>query len=198
MDLPHVLHRLGQWRRGKPEAEVVPFVEDLFRRYMAAGEHERRSIRQAVGANRALWDVGDSDINLYLGHISRDAGAVLGRLRGWLIAVSLTGGFADWRDTIVFLEKLRQEAEAQGIATRPHFEQIAATAESGDIHGMSEMSTRDLIWSGGGLTWFEGELREKAAALAILRTRRPGLALGLEAPQPETAPRPHRPWWRFF
>ncbi len=163
-----ILGQVKQWERGRPESEVIQFVEELFAQYLSAVDKERQLLRRAVRENRSLWNVvGDDDISLYLAHLVNqpDDGGVR-RLRGWLLVVSLTGGCGDWRDTIVVLDKLRKEVESHGVATRGHFEQIAATADAGNkpdyIYGMS---TRDLILSAGGLCWFEGEVVEKADLL---------------------------------
>ena len=174
MTLPELLDRVEHWKRGRPEPEVVQFVEELFSRYLEACENDRVPIRQAVRASQELWNVrGGDDICLYLKHVAQDeATGTEQLLRGWLIAVSLTGGCGDWRDTIMVLWKIRQQAETQGIATRIHFEQIAATAEDGNGHGISGMSTRDLIW---------------AAGSPIIPRE-----------QPEAASQPHRRWWRFW
>jgi hypothetical protein len=152
MELPNLIHRVEQWRRGRPEAEVIGFVEQLFGFYLTAEPDDRRSLRQAVSTNRDLWNVvGDDDICVYLAHIANSGQNVAERhLRAWLIAVSLTGGCGDWRDTIVVLSGLKQAAEAQGASVRSHFEEIAATAEDGNRHGISGMSTRELILSAGG------------------------------------------------
>src|SRR5207244_4421242 len=98
------------------------------------------------------------------------------------------------------LGEVRQQTEAQGVATRTYFEQIAASAEGDNTHGVSGMSTRQLIWSAGGLTWFEGELREAAAVFGPLirrqqeRVRNPDTASrGTDATSPL-----HQPWWRFW
>jgi hypothetical protein len=153
MDLPNLIHRVEQWRRGRPEAEVISFVEQLFEFYLTAEPDDRRSLRQAVGTNRDLWNaVGDDDICVYLAHIaSSGQNGAERHLRAWLIAVSLIGGCGDWRDTIVVLGKLKQAAEAEGASVRRHFEEIAATAEDGNLHGISGMSTRELILSAGGV-----------------------------------------------
>jgi hypothetical protein len=186
MTLPELVERVEQWKRCQPDAEVVRFVGELFGRYLETGQDDRGSIRQAVVANRELWNVlGDDDICLYLNRVARDqATGIEQNLRGWLIAVSLTGGCADWRDTIVVLSKVREYAETKGIATRMHFEQIAATADDENTHGISEMSTRDLIWAAADPNWFEGERSNKADASS--------------RGQPKAASQPHRPWWRFW
>jgi hypothetical protein len=201
MDFAAFLLRVEQWTRGQPATEVIPFIEELFTRYLAACEDERQAIRQAVRANRELWNiVGDDDISMYLGHLATDPVTdVLQCLRGWLIAVSMTGGCADWRDTILVLTDLREKAEAQGIATRFHFTQIAATAEGGNTHGISGMSTRELMWSAGALIWFEGELRERAAVLGMLEARQRETTRSSEAlpATHESVSQPKRPWWRI-
>ena len=73
-------------------------------------------------------------------------------LRGWLIAVSLTGGCADWRDTIVGLSEIRRNAERFGEEVSSYFVEIAATADRTNQLGISEMSTHDLILYCGGIT----------------------------------------------
>ena len=115
---------MEHWKRGLPEAEIVQFVEELFSHYLEACEDVRVPIRQAVQANRELWNVrGSDDICLYLSHFAKDeANGIERHLCGWLIAVSLTGGCANWQDTIMVLWKLREHAETHGIATRIHFQ----------------------------------------------------------------------------
>lgn len=202
MELPQLLSRVKQWRRGRAEGEVIRFVEELFHDYLGCGDDDRRSVRQVVRENRHLWDVaGEDDICLYLAHVASDTtGSAVPHLRGWLTAVSLTGGCGDWRDTVVVLDKLRREVEAQGTATRADFEQIAATADTGDTHGISGMSTRDLLLSAGGLCWHEGEVLEKTELLRRLGVP-PNESSGSHAPSPRESPRvsrTERPWWRFW
>jgi hypothetical protein len=55
MTLHELLDRVEHWKRGRPEAEVVQFVEELFSRYLEACEDDRVPIRQAVRANQELW-----------------------------------------------------------------------------------------------------------------------------------------------
>jgi len=175
MTLPEFLDRVERWKQGLPKAEVVQFVEELFSRYLEACEDDRVPIRQAVQANVELWNVnGGDDICLYLNHLANDkANGIERHLRGWLIAVSLTGGCANWQDTINVLWRYRLHAEAQGIATRIHFDQIAPTADDGNCHGISEMSTRDLISAAGN----------------------PPIP---EVSQPQEMSQPQRQWWRFW
>lgn len=187
MDLANLVDRVEHWRSGRPEAEVIQFVEELFRSYLAASQDERPSLRQAVRANRDLWNVvGDDDICIYLAHLAKDTETrAVAYLRGWLIAVSLTGGCGDWRDTGMILDKLRKEAEAHGNSTETLFREIAATADSTNLHGVSGMSTCDLILAG-------GAIRDDVNLAGT------SVASGPQSCPSHSIRARRRPWWQFW
>jgi hypothetical protein len=204
-----ICEQVKQWNGVASREETLAFFDRLCESYLQAHPPLRGEIRQAVAGNpmayrSLLYDsLGAVGIGPYLALAAERAVAernYLAYLRLALLTISLTGGFGDWRDTIVWLGSLHEEARKRGIDARPHFEEIAVLSDSENQHGISEMSTRDLILSGAGLCHVEGKVVEKTDLLRRLGVR-PDAPFGSPATSHQASLGPsgrRRPWWRFW
>jgi hypothetical protein len=155
-----VCEQVEQWPGAATREEALAFFDRLCDGYSRADPHLRTEIRRAVSANPSVYrsllfdSLGAVGIGPGLALAAERAEAETdysAYLRSALITISLTGGFGDWRDTILWLGELRQESLKRGIDPRPHFEAVAAMSDGENRHGISGMSTRDLFVAGGGL-----------------------------------------------
>jgi hypothetical protein len=154
-----VCEQVRQWDGAASREEALAFFDRLCESYLQADPPLRSRIRQAVAGSPAVYrslpsdSLGAVGIGPCLALAAERAEAkkdYLAYLRSALLTISLTGGFGDWRDTIVWLGRLREEARKRGIDPRPHFGEVAALSDCENRHGISEMSTRDLFMAGGG------------------------------------------------
>ena len=203
-----IYDQMKHWNGVASREETLAFFDRVCESYLQAPPPHREGIRRAAAGNpmayrSLLYDslgaVGRGPYLALAADRSEAQGNYLAYLRIALLTISITGGFGDWRDTIVWLHSLHEEARRRGIDTRPHFEGIAAVSDSGNQHGISEMSTRDLILSGGGLCRVEGSVL--AAELLRRLGVPPDEPVGGPAGVPHDGPGPsgpRRPWWRFW
>ncbi len=204
-----ICEQVKQWNAAPSREAALAFFDRLCECYLQADPPLRSELRQVVAGNPTVYrdllydSLGAVGIGSCLELAAERAESeqnYVAYLRSALFAISLTGGFRDWRDTIVWLGSLREEAWKRGIDPRPHYEDMAALSDCENQHGISEMSTRELIWSAGGLIWFEGELRETAAVFGMLGVRghEPVPSCDTARGTPESLSQAHRPWWRFW
>ena len=157
-------------------------------------------MRNSVAKNRSVWNaMGENCLWNYLGHIrqNRDSTSVL---RSSLIVCALTYGLADWRDTIVWLEELWDEAKQMGIDPRPHFDEIAAMSDTKNLHGISRMSTNGLFINEIYKQTHDAELGSQL--MRLMERHTPNRTHDAERHSYGTplAKRqtPKRPWWKFW
>jgi hypothetical protein len=178
-EVGRLIDTIRRWDRIDSSDEVVSFCDQLLAVYQSAYAENRSLMRGSVAKNRAIWNVlGDDCLSHYLEHVrqNRDATAFL---RSSLLVCSLTCGLADWRDTIVWLVQLWDDAKQLGIDPRPHFDDIAAMSETKNCHGFSGMSTNGLFINAINVRTHDAERRSHAARLVERHT-------------------PRRPWWKFW
>jgi hypothetical protein len=152
-----ICERVRQWETAASPQELLVFFDQLCDGYLRADPPLRAEIRKAVAESPkvfhsllydSLSQVGPGS---YLVEVAKRAEAeknYTGYLRSSLLAISLSGGFGDWRDTIVWLGERNKEAKRRGIDARPYFDEISGISDSSNEHGISGMSTRDLIVAG--------------------------------------------------
>jgi hypothetical protein len=207
--LETICEQVKHWNGAASHEEALSFFDRLCESYLQADPPLRNEIRQAVTGNSTVYQsllydslstVGSGPCLAMAAERAETETNYVAYLRSALLTISLTGGFGDWRDTILWLARLHEEALKRGIDPEPHFEEIAALSDSENQHGISGMSTRELIWSGGGVMRIKRESREKAAEPGTLgvhqRKRVPSYNTASGAPEPQT--QAHRPWWRFW
>ena len=141
----HLLDAIRQWNRIDGSPEAVSFFDEVIAVYQSANQDDRSQMRCAVAENRAVWNLlGDDALSHYLNRVRHDRDA-LSSLRSSLLVCSITGGIADWRDTIVWLESLWDDGRERGVDPWPHFLEIASISETRNCHGISGMSTNGLF-----------------------------------------------------
>ncbi len=124
----------------EPTVAAIAFCDRLFESVLHLNAQERQLVRAALRQNPHCWDcLKPGLLDHYLERNSS---------RSWwynvLMCVALTGGIADWRDTIVWMEQAWERS--------PDIEQklddlrlIGPLAQNDNKHGISEMSTQGLI-----------------------------------------------------
>jgi hypothetical protein len=183
--------RLENWTGDEPIETAVGFFSEICKIYRTANEEQRAALRQAVQRNPRAYACLLYDSNAWVG---------LGPYLAWskenaqhdfaayfqtaLIVFSLTGGFGDSRDSLLWLDNLWTEAEKQGIDPKPHFEEVAALSDTRETrHPIFGGSTKGLIL----------QLTVHSPLTGKLRTA--------EAPIPADSSRPaskKKPWWKFW
>jgi hypothetical protein len=132
--LHELVERLTGWKadvgsieavHNPADADLQPIYADLLdlaNLYAGANHEDRTTVRRMVAANRSVKKVLDD--GWFLRTVSPDSDYVR-YLRLNLIAVSMTDGGFNPRDTIAKLKQWMQEARSRGIDPTPHFQEIA-------------------------------------------------------------------------
>jgi len=133
-DLHQLIERLTTWKANvgsieavhKPDdAELQPVYADLLELanlYVGANHEDRTTVRRMVAANRSLKKVLADGWFLYAVSPDPDYQRYL-RLN--LVAVSMTDGGFNPRDTLDKLKQWLQDARSRGIDPVPHYQEIA-------------------------------------------------------------------------
>jgi hypothetical protein len=183
--------RLENWTGDEPIETAVGFFSEICRLYRTANQEQRAALRKAVQGNSPAYANLLYDSNAWVG---------LGPCLAWwkensqhdftayfqtaLLAFSLTGGFGDSRDSLLWLDSLWTEAEKQGIDPKPHFEEVAALSDTREtLHPMFGGSTKGLILQCTVHSPLTGKLRTGEADIP------------LDSPQPASE---RKPWWKFW
>jgi hypothetical protein len=199
-EVGRLVDTIRQWDRIDSSCEMVSFCDQLLAVYQSADAEDRSLMRGAVEKNRFVWNaMGENCLWNYLGRIrqNRDATSVL---RSSLIICALTYGLADWRDTIVWLEELWDEAKQSGIDPRPHFDEIAEMADTENLHGISRMSTNGLFINAIYNRTHDAELLSQL--MRLMEKHTPNRTHDAERHSYGTplakGHTPKRPWWKFW
>jgi hypothetical protein len=133
-DLHQLVERLTPWKANigrieavhKPEdAELQPVYNDLIdlaNLYAGANHEDRTTVRRMVAANRSLKKVLAD--GWFLRGVSPEPD-YLRYLRLNLVAVSITDGGFNPRDTLDKLKQWMQDARSRGLDPTPHYQEIA-------------------------------------------------------------------------
>jgi hypothetical protein len=138
-----LLDRMADWQGTASVEEVFDFCDTLCRVYLEGDVELRSELRKAVAANQrlrdsllynSLYQVGPG---AYLTEAARRAhvsGDYTRYLRSALLTISLTDGFDDSRDTLMWLADLWREVEEKGVHPDPHFREIGDISSTEAIH----------------------------------------------------------------
>lgn len=138
-----ICDRIRQWQGGTSGEQAFEFCEEICQMYLAADRELRAEVRAAVAANETvrqsllystLQEVGSGP---FLAEVARRAdseGQPVRYLRAALLAVSLTDGFPDSRDTLMWLADLWREMQAHGVDPAPHYQQIGEISSDEPLH----------------------------------------------------------------
>ena len=140
---------IAGWQGTASGDEAFDFCDRLCQTYLEGDADLRSELRKAVVANEKVRDslhYGSSDQVSPEGYMKEAArraqisGDYTRYLRSALLAISLTDGFNDSRDTLMSLAELWQEVEEKGVDPEPHFREIG------------EISSTEAIYMIGGST----------------------------------------------
>lgn len=149
-----------RWRRSNllPETEqryqlptvptdpdrMVIYFDEMESNYLAADAAGRAAYRRAMAANPKT---AEALLGSYLEEVKKRAeatGEPTKCVRAALLAISLTDGFGDSRDTLLWLPRLWQYAEENGIDPAPHFREIGEISSPEVVHVIGGPA-RDMI-----------------------------------------------------
>jgi hypothetical protein len=188
LDIDRLASRLQGWSDSVKADEAMPVLDDICTAYRTGNDQQRVALRSMV---RKTPLVCDHLLEPYLTWVASERGqaAFSNVLEAALTAVSITGGFGDSRDTLLWLDSLWTTAEQHGIDPQPVFKEIAALSDTEE--------TRHPIFGGS----------TKGLILLLLQysptTGKPrsgdGSGPTLSDPTKPTMTEPsRRPWWKFW
>jgi hypothetical protein len=183
--------RLVDWTGDEPIETAVGFFSEICKIYRTANDEQRFALRKAVRDNPRAYASLLYDSNAWVG---------MGQCLAWwkenapndfttyfqnsLTVFSLTDGFGDSRDTLLWLDGLWSEAERKGIDPKPYFEEAAALSDARVTrHEMFGGSTKGLIL----------KLVEYSPRTGKPRTG--DAAQSLDSPRHASQ---KKPWWKFW
>ncbi len=147
--LHELVERLATWKadvgsiesvHNPADSELQPIYADLLdlaNLYVSANHEDRTTVRRMVAANRSIKKVLDD--GWFLRTVSPDSDYVH-YLRLNLIAVSMSDGGFNPRDTIAKLKQWMEDARSRGLDPTPHFQEIANISND-----QTSFSARGLI-----------------------------------------------------
>jgi hypothetical protein len=179
---------LQGWPDSVKADEAMPILDDVCTAYRTATDQQRADLRSVVRRTPLLCA---HLLEPYLAWVATEQGQsdFLKLLEAALTAVSITGGFGDSRDALLWLDSLWTTAEQHGIDPRPFFKKYAELSDTEE--------TRLPIFGGS----------TKGLILLLLRysprTGKPrsgdGLGPTSSGPAESTMTEPRRKsWWKFW
>ena len=144
-DIDRLVSRLRDWPDSVKADEVMPFLDDVGAAYRTATDQQRADLRGVVRKTPPLC------VHLlepYLEWVAAEQGQseFLKLLEAALTAVSITGGYNDSRDMLLWLDSLWTTAEQRGIDPKPFFEKFAELSDTEQTrHPLFGGSTKGLI-----------------------------------------------------
>jgi len=145
---------LKEWNAASSIEQIVDFFDGLCNTYRHANADERKAIREAIKHNHNIYSallydsiaaVGNGPYLAILAETKRlkDYASYLDAA---LTVVSITGGFGDSRDTLLWLDRLWDDAEEHGVNPRPNFESAANLSDTTENRlSMFGGSTKGMI-----------------------------------------------------
>ena len=113
-DIDRLVSRLRDWPDSVKADEAMPVLDGICTAYRTADDQQRAALRAAV---RRTPLVRDYLLEPYLTWVATERGPddFSNVLEAALAAVSITGGFGDSRDTLLWLDSLWTAAGQHGI-----------------------------------------------------------------------------------
>lgn len=187
---------LKDWKGDGPIEGHLDFLDGLCKMYRFADSDERESIREAIRHNPNIYSALLYDSNAavgsgrYLAVIAntRRSEDYPAYLEAALTVISITGGFGDSRDSLMWLDRLWLDAEKHGVNPRPFFERSACLSDTTENrHRMYGGSTQGMILQSMEFSPSTGKFRNEES--------HPGSD---EATDVTDKPILSKPWWRFW
>ena len=129
LDIDRLASRLQGWSDSVKADEAMPILDDVCAVYRTADDDQRAALRAVVRKTPPLC------VHLlepYLEWVAAEQGQseFLKLLEAALTAVSITGGYNDSRDALLWLDSLWTRAEQHGIDPRPYFRKYADLSDT--------------------------------------------------------------------
>ncbi len=149
-----ILDDLAEWQVPTSLEEAYVFCDQLCRVYREAEAEVRDAIRSAVAANEnvrgsllydTISEVGPGGFLVEAARRAHEADDYLSYLRTALVVISITDGFGDSRDTLMWLAERWREAESQGVDPAPIFEEIGRISSGEPIHMIGGPTARMIL-----------------------------------------------------
>ena len=125
--------------------EAHDFCKSLCQVYSQADPELRHEIRNAVAANdnvrhglleNAIDEHGPEGFLAASANLAKEAGDYANYVRTALLVISITDGFEDSRDTLMWLAELWHDAESHGIDPAPIYTEIGRISSTETIHAI--------------------------------------------------------------
>jgi hypothetical protein len=138
-----ICERIKGWNGAASREHLLDFFDELCQTYVSAEPVQRSEIRKAVAANECIRDSLFHDpgarvgFGPYLDEIGRRAEAdndYTAFLRSALLVISLTDGFGDSRETLLWLADLWRAMEEKGIDPTRHYREIGEISSKEIVH----------------------------------------------------------------
>ena len=145
LNIDRLVSRLQGWSDSVKADEAMPILDDVCTAYRTATDQQRAALRAVL---RKAPLVYDHLMEPYLTWVATERGQrdFSKLLQAALTAVSITGGFGDSRDTLLWLDSLWTTAEQHGIDPKPFFKEFAALSDTEETrHPLFGGSTKGLI-----------------------------------------------------
>jgi hypothetical protein len=145
LDIDGLVSRLQGWPDSVKADEAMPVLDDVCNAYRTADDQQRTALRAVV---RKTPLACAPLLEQYLTWVATERGqhGFSRVLEAAMTAVSITGGFSDSRDTLLWLDALWTTAEQHGIDPRPFFERCAELSDTEETrHPIFGSSTKGLI-----------------------------------------------------
>ena len=145
LDIARLVSKLQGWSEHLKADEAMPILDDVCTAYRTANDQQRAALRAVV---RKTPLVCDHLLEPYLTWVATERGRsdFTKVLEAALAALSITGGFGDSRDTLLWLDSLWTTADQHRIDPRPFFKEFAELSDTEKTrHPNFGGSTKGLI-----------------------------------------------------
>jgi hypothetical protein len=138
-----IVDRIVKWQGSTTPSETYDFCDLICRAYEDADGDLRAELRQAVAANKkvsssllndSLDEFAAGGYLVEMAKRAKKTGDYSIYLRSALLAISITDGFEDSRDTLMWLADLWRDSEEQGMDPSPHFRAIGKISSTETVH----------------------------------------------------------------
>ena len=140
-----ILDLIANWEGTDSHEEAFDFCDQLCEIYQNGNELLRSAIRRAVTSKPSVrecllfntaFEVGPGGFLVEAARRAKESGDEEGSLRRALLAISITDGFDDSRDTLMWLADQWRESEQQGVDPTALYEEIGNLSSREAIHSI--------------------------------------------------------------
>ena len=138
-----ILEEITKWSGPTSQEDGYDFCDQVCRAYGDADADTREELREAVACNERVsgWllydtisEVGPGGFLVEATKRATETGDYQSYPRSALLTISITNGFGDSRNTLMWLAELWREAEAHGVDPSSAYEEIGRISRAEPIH----------------------------------------------------------------